>query len=213
MARKKAATVTAAQAGIIYCRVSTTGQDDDRQIRDCLAYAEAHGIPVTKTVREVISSRKSDRALYSEVLASLRPGDVIVTAELSRLARSMLELNGIISAILGAGAALHVVSAPINVIDGSIASQAVVFACGIAAQIERDMISERTKSGLAARAASGVQLGRPRGSHRAVQAIQEKKIDTAVIDAMIASGASKASIARLLQVNIRTLNKYLDSKS
>lgn len=193
-----------------YCRISTDKQDAERQRLDIYAFAEKNGLAVNRIVEETISSRKADREIY-EVVKSLNKNDILLVTELSRLARSMMELHGIIADILKKGAILRVASGPVDTVDDSIASQAIVFAVGLSAQIERDLISERTRSALRARKAQGVKLGRPEGTRKAQEKIILKGISLETIKAMTASGASMAFIGRLLGIDARTAKAGLDS--
>lgn len=188
-----------------YARVSTDKQDADRQKLDIMEYAQAQGLAVSSMIVETISSRKQEREIYA-VVQAMQAGDILVVTELSRLARSMIELNGIIAAVLMQGASLRVVTG--QIVDESIGSQSLVFALGIAAQVERDMISERTKSALRARKAAGMKLGRPEGTRKAAQVITDTGIDEDMIRKMIAAGASDATIARMLKVDARTIRRW-----
>lgn len=207
MAKVKA---KAAGQAIGYARVSTERQDADRQRLDIQAYAEKEGLALARVIVETISSRKAEREIYS-VVEGLRAGDVLIVTELSRLARSMIELNGLIAAILMKGAGLRVVTG--QVVDKSIGSQSLVFALGIAAQVEREMISERTKSALRARKVAGVKLGRPKGQGRKVEdAAREAGVEMGTVETMMKAGASEASIARLLKVDARTVGAWRKAK-
>lgn len=196
----------AAGTVIGYARVSTDKQDADRQRLDIQAYCEAQGLALSRVIVETVSSRKAEREVYA-VVAGLRAGDALIVTELSRLARSMIELNGIIAQILMKGASLRVVSG--QVVDESIGSQSLVFALGIAAQVERDMISERTTSALRARKAAGVKLGRPAGQGKKVpEAAKAAGISLDDIRGMLAAGASAATIGRLIKIDSRTVIRW-----
>jgi len=185
-----------------YARVSTDRQDADRQELDIRRYAEAQGLGSVKLVRETISSRKAEREIYG-LVGKLRDGDVLIVTELSRLARSMIELNGIIADVLRKGASLRVVDG--QAVDESIGSQTLVFALGIAAQVERDMISERTKSALRARKAQGVKLGRPAGKSKLDEKAEE-------IRKYLALGVDKANIARIVGCQRATLYAWIKAR-
>lgn len=185
-----------------YARISTDRQDADRQELDLRRYAETQGLGAVKLVRETISSRKAEREIYG-LVGKLRGGDVLIVTELSRLARSMIELNGIIADVLRKGASLRVVDG--QAVDESIGSQSLVFALGIAAQVERDMISERTKSALRARKAQGVKLGRPAGKSK----LDGKAED---IRKYLALGVDKANIARIVGCQRATLYAWIKAR-
>lgn len=206
----KAKAKAAAGTVIGYARVSTDKQDADRQRLDIQAYCEAQGLALSRVIVETVSSRKAEREVYA-VVAGLRAGDALIVTELSRLARSMIELNGIIAQILMKGASLRVVSG--QVVDESIGSQSLVFALGIAAQVERDLISERTTSALRARKAAGVKLGRPAGQGKKLpEAAKAAGISLDDIRKMIAAGASAATVSRLINLDARTVIRWAKSE-
>lgn len=201
-----------AKAGEVigYARVSTDKQDAERQRLDIQKYCEAQGLALARVEEETISSRKTERKIY-ELVASLKKGDVLVVTEMSRLARSMIELNGIVSDILRKGAELRVCDG--QKVDASKESILMVTVLGYAAQTEREMISERTKSALRARKASGVKLGRPEGLGVKVEQIAEDKgIPLPQLERMVESGASAASIARMLGLDARTVQRWKASR-
>jgi DNA invertase Pin-like site-specific DNA recombinase len=135
------------------------------------------------------------------VVDSLRAGDVLVVTELSRLARSSIELDEICAKVIRAGASLKSLS-PECVVDGSILGQTMKFALGISAQLERDFISERTKSALKARKEQGVKLGRPKGKSK----LDERRGD---IEKYIELGINKSNIAKLLGCSRTALLNWL----
>ncbi len=200
----------AAPAGgqvIGYARVSTDKQDADRQRLDIQAYAEAQGLALARVVMETVSSRKKDREIFG-LVESLAPGDVLVVTEISRLSRSSIELDGICSKIVERGATLESLT-PRFTVDGSLIGQTMKFAIGIAAQIERSFISERTKSALRARKAGGMKLGRPAGQGVKVpEAAKAAGVSLAEIDRMLGAGASAATVARLLSLDARTVLRW-----
>jgi DNA invertase Pin-like site-specific DNA recombinase len=194
-----------------YARVSTDRQDADRQRLDIQAFCEAQGLALGRVVVETVSSRKAEREVHG-LVAGLGAGDILVVTELSRLARSMIELNGLIAQVLLAGASLRVASG--QVVNESIESQSLVFALGIAAQVERDLISERTKSALRARKVAGVKLGRPRGQGVKVpEAAKAAGVTLEELDRLLGVGASAATIARLVKLDARTVQRWAASRA
>ena len=191
-----------AKAGRVigYARVSTDKQDVERQKLDIMAYCEKEGVPLEKIVVETVSSRKATREVY-KMVDSLRAGDVLVVTELSRLARSSIELDEICAKVIRAGASLKSLS-PECVVDGSILGQTMKFALGISAQLERDFISERTKSALKARKEQGVKLGRPKGKSK----LDERRGD---IEKYLELGINKSNIAKLLGCSRTALLNWL----
>jgi len=212
MASKKDKLEKTKKAGKVYgyCRISTTAQDADRQQKDIFEYAAKHGMLAPEIITETISSRKQDREVFA-LVDRLEVNDILIVTELSRLCRSMIELNGIIASVLKKGAAIHVVTG--KPVDESIESQCMVFAIGLAAQIERDMISERTTSALKAKKAEGVKLGRPEGKGRKVgDALVAKGLTAEYIIGMANAGLSASKIGELIGVkDARTVAAWLKS--
>ncbi len=206
----KKATAAASGQVIGYARVSTDKQDADRQRLDIQAYAEAQGLALARVVVETISSRKAEREVFA-VIEAMRSGDTLIVTELSRLARSMIELNGIISKVILKGARLMVCDG--QIVDASKESALMVSVLGYAAETERDMISERTKSALRARKAAGMKLGRPAGQGVKVPEAA-KKVDMAIsdIDRMMEAGASAATVARILGIDARTVLRWKQAR-
>lgn len=209
MAAKKKSVKTAEQTGKVhgYTRISTNGQDAERQQLDIHEYAAKHGMAAPEIITETISSRKEDRQVFA-LIDGLERNDVLIVTELSRLCRSMIELNCMIAAVLSKGACIHVVTG--KPVDDSIESQCVVFAIGIAAQIERDLISERTKSALRAKKLEGVKLGRPEGKGRKVEEVlQAKGLSPDYLTGLVKSGLSVAKISKLIGLDSRTVGAWL----
>jgi len=192
-----------------YNRVSTDLQDNESQRMEIEVYAAANGLSDIRWIQETISSRKADRDLY-RLIATLRTGDVILATEFSRLSRAgMIDLADIVGKIRTAGADLVVVRGG-HVIkatgDMDIAAQALLFAFGIAAQIERDQISLRTKAGMAVRKAAGYEGSKPAGRPEGYRKLEGKRTE---IDDLLKIGVTKIKLAERYGVTRVTLDKYL----
>jgi DNA invertase Pin-like site-specific DNA recombinase len=186
-----------------YMRVSTDKQDVDNQRGVILEYANKHGIKQLEFISEVISSRKSDRAIF-QLIDRLLPDDNIVVFELSRLGRSMVELERIRVKIAEKGATIHALSQNLIIKPDSsdITTQALIFAFSIAAQLERQMISDRTKNALQARKAKGLPMGRPAG-------LSKLDAHSEAIHSYQAKGLNLTAIAKLIDCNRQTLANWL----
>lgn len=192
-----------------YIRTSTGGQDGQGQRNAITEYCAREGVKVDQWIMEQTSSHKkrSEREV-SRLVETIRTDDVILVSELSRLARSStLELSAIIQDIREAGGTLVVVGDNLTFAPDAIDLQAELMlnALGVAARIERDLISSRTTSALAARKAQGVKLGRPAGSSK----LRERESD---LQKYLGLGLNKTAIAKLLGVSRSTLYDYLRTR-
>lgn len=146
-----------------YLRVSTLDQDLEKNKADILSFANDRDFGKVVFVEEKVSGTKNwkERKIKS-VIDSLQKGDRLVVSELSRLGRSMLEIMEILSVAKEKGIYIHAIKGNWS-LDGSIQSKIIGMVFAMAAEIERDLISQRTKEALRARQACGVKLGRPKG--------------------------------------------------
>jgi len=191
-----------------YIRVSTDKQDTDNQRYEILKYANSKKLGNVELIEETVSGRKSwkDRKI-GELLPKLKKGDVLLITELSRLGRSMLEIMELLSILLRKGVELHVVKNN-QVLKDDLHSKVFAMAFSIAAEIERELISQRTKEALARRKAEGKPLGRPKGSY-------SSKLDQyrPQIEEFLSKGVSISSIAKIIGVPYTTLWGYLKRRN
>ncbi len=147
----------------------------------------------------------AERRLGREVLPVLKPGDVLLTGELSRLGRSTLDVLQTLALVAERGAELHVVKGG-HKVDGSMQSKVFVHVMSLAAEIERDLISARTREGIERARASGKRIGRQPGQ------VVYSKLDQhdAEIRKMVGAGASMRVLARLLNCNSATVKRWCD---
>ena len=198
-----------------YVRVSTSEQEVEAQKAAINEAAARQGVKVSRFVEEVISSRKAERKIY-EVVHGLKEGETLIVYELSRLARSIGEVFVLVQEIKRRKASLWVLKPEIRTGIGGNDLQAdmLMFALSTAAQIERDLISERTKNSLRAKRAQGVKLGRPEGKGRKVEeaAAKKKVVPEALIESYKNKILTAAAIARLLDLDQRTVRAWLKLK-
>jgi DNA invertase Pin-like site-specific DNA recombinase len=146
-----------------YLRVSTMSQDLEKNKADILTYANNHKLGNVDFVEEVVSGKVSwKRRRIKEVIDRLGKDDWIIVPDLSRLGRSMLEIMEIISE--AKRKEINIYAIKNNwALNGTIESKILLMVFSMASEIERDLISARTKEGLRVIKASGVKLGRPKG--------------------------------------------------
>lgn len=146
-----------------YLRVSTDKQDLENQRLEISSYAERSDMVVDEWLEIEISSRKDIRQRrITELLGKLKRGDVLVVSEVSRLARSMREVHNIMGDLAAKKVVVHIIKQ--NVIsrgEGDMTTDILINAFAMAAQMERALISQRTKNGLARVKAEGKKLGNP----------------------------------------------------
>ena len=192
------------QRAAIYARVSTSDQSCDRQISDLTAFAQRAGYDVVGCFRETGSGTRLDRSGRGQerrqvmALAQARKIDVILVTELSRWGRSTIDLLGTLRALEGHSVSLIAQSGMTFDLTTPHGRMMATILSGIA-EFERDLISERVKSGLAAAKARGKKLGRQKG--------QRPKSDrlTPEVLAQVAAGRSYRWIARDLGISKNTV--------
>ena len=147
-----------------YLRVSTDRQDLDNQRHDILEYANIHAISHLKFVEDQTSGRMKWRArmVGKLILETAGSGDIIIFAEISRMARSTLQVLEILECCVHREISVHIAKQQM-VLDDSMQSRITSTVLGLAAEIEREFISLRTTEALALRKAEGKPLGRPPG--------------------------------------------------
>ena len=196
---------------IAYSRVSTVKQDSDNQRNAIEEYCRQNDLKVDRWITVEISSRKTpkDRKI-DELFLQLCKGDTLIVSELSRLGRSLSEVIQIVEEVIRRKINLIAIKQGIK-INGKpdIATKTMIFMFSMFGEIERDMISERTKMGLAAAKANGKKLGNP-NLKRDNKVRQEKAVEFAeslrtVLEGFIARGmAQRVMVTELNKLGIKT---------
>ncbi len=191
-----------------YIRVSTDKQDLENQKFVILQYANNKKLGNVEFIEEAVSGRISwkNRKL-KDLIDNLQTGDSLIVAELSRLGRSMLEIMELLSILLRKGVNVYVVKGNYELKD-DIQSKVLTFAFSLASEIERELISQRTKEALAKRKAEGKKIGRPKGSYSSK--LDEKR---QYIEELLSKGVSIASIAKILGVHYHTVRNYVKRRN
>lgn len=187
-----------------YLRVSTLEQDLQKDKTAILYLANEKKLGTVSWVEETVSGRVSWRKRkVAEVIDSLRSGDNLIVSELSRLGRSMLECMEILSVAFQKGSHIYAVKGNWQ-LDGSLQSKILAMAFSMAAEIERELISQRTKAALAAKKKAGVKLGRPRGTGKS-------KLDPfkPEIEALLVNGSTQKFIAKRYKTTEANLHHWM----
>lgn len=190
----------ALKRAVIYARVSTSDQSCERQITDLIAFAARAGYEVSDVYKETISGTKTNRTARNHVmaLAQARQIDAVLVTELSRWGRSTQDLLDTLNQLAGWNVSVVAMSGMTFELESPHGRMMATLLAGIA-QFERDLMSERIKSGLAAARARGKKLGRQPG-HRPTSDRHAPK----VMD-LIAQGRSYRWIARDLGISKNTV--------
>ena len=190
-----------------YIRVSTQMQTYASQRYEIEMYCRRNNLVVDEWINESVSGTVAiEKRILGSLLERMDKGDVLICTELSRLGRNMLMIMGVLNVCSEKGISIHSIKDHFDRTD-SINSKIIAFAFALAAEIERSLISQRTKEALAVKKLEGVKLGRPPGSSK-------KKVtfckDYDRILAMKSEGKSISFIAKAYGIHRNTLKKYLD---
>ena len=193
-----------------YLRVSTDQQDVDNQRHGILEHANSHNIAGLKFVEDSASGKIKwkDRKLGDLLLKTMKAGDTILFSEVSRMARSTLQILEILEHCADNQFTVHIVKQKM-VFDDSLNSKITATVLGLAAEIEREFISMRTKEALAKCKAGGMVLGRPKGKSKKLKLDKHAKD----INHYQEIGLSKASMCRLLKCAPSTLYSWLERRT
>ncbi len=194
---------------IAYLRVSTDGQDLKNQKLEILDYADKNDFLITEWLEVKVSSRRSRKErLIDLLLEKLSPKDCLIVAELSRLGRSVGQIITIMDELIKKRVKVIFIKQGM-VINGKndIQSKTMITLFGLFAEIERDLISERTKAGLARARAEGKLIGRPKGLGKSQLDGKEEEIRE-----LLKKGVSKASIAKIYECSWPCVNHFAKTR-
>ncbi len=189
-----------------YIRVSSDKQTVENQRYEINSFCQKEHLNIDGWIEETISGTKNyNKRALGRLLKKVRKDDLIICAELSRLGRSLFMIMEILSLCMKKGCKVWTIKDNYRLGD-DIQSKVLAFAFGLSAEIERNLISQRTKEALALRKAQGIHVGRKYGSKNAVYKLTGKE---RIVKEMLVKGVSKAAIARKLHVDRTTLWRFL----
>lgn len=189
---------------VAYLRVSTSDQDLEKNKAEILFLANDKSLGKVDFVEEKISGKIHWRKRkIGEIIEELQKGDNILLNEFSRLGRSMLECMEIISIATEKGINIYTVKGNWQ-LDDTIQSKVMAMVFSMVSEIERDLISKRTKEALKTKKANGVKLGRPKGPGKS-------KLDTHKfeIEALLKNGSTKKFIAKRYNSTPANLHNWI----
>lgn len=192
-----------------YIRVSSDKQTVENQRFEIERFCAAQGLSIHGWIEETISgTRDYDKRKLGQLLERVQAGDLIICSELSRLGRSLYMVMEILSICMDKNCRVWTIKDNFRLGD-DIQSKVLAFAFGLSAEIERNLISQRTREALARKRAEGVHLGRPKG---ALSKKTKLSGTEGTIQLLLDRGNSYAAIARALQVDRSTLVRFCRSR-
>ena len=194
-------------AVIGYIRVSSNKQTCEHQHFEIEQFAHQNNIIVDRWVEETISSRKAlNKRQLGRLLEELKEGDILISAEISRLGRSMLEVMRILETCLNKNCQVWTLKENYR-LGNDIQSKVMAFAFGLSAEIERNLISQRTKASLESIKASGKKIGRP-------FAASSKKLklskNTKKVKQFLEMGLTHYRIGKIMGVKPATVSHFVN---
>lgn len=191
-----------------YIRVSSDKQTVENQRFEIANFCKRNKLTVDGWIAETISGTKAySKRELGKLLGKVKSGDLIICAELSRLGRNLFMIMEILNICMERECRVWTIKDGYRLGD-DIQSKVLAFAFGLSAEIERNLISQRTKEALARRKAEGVKLGRPKGRTSAPEKLKLFKKKNLVRE-LLAERVSKRHIARICKVDRGTLDRFI----
>jgi len=191
-----------------YIRVSTDKQTVENQRFEITRFCKTEKLKIEKWIEEKISgTRAPEKRRLGDLLKAVTEGDIIICSELSRLGRSFFMIMSILSNCMERGIKIWTIKDNYRLGD-DIQSKVLAFAFGLSAEIERNLISQRTKEALARRKAEGIVLGRHPGRAINVRLTGHEK----EIRRMLREGKTKTDIGRYFDVHRHTVTIFINER-
>lgn len=191
-----------------YIRVSSDKQTVENQRFEITNFCERERIHIDGWIEETISGTKAyNKRQLGRLLNKVQKDDLIICAELSRLGRNLFMIMEILNICMTRECRVWTIKDNYRLGD-DIQSKVLAFAFGLSAEIERNLISQRTKEALARRKQKGVVLGRPKGRKNAPDKYKLSGKET-LIKELLSIDVSKRKIAKICKVDRNTLARFI----
>ncbi len=192
-----------------YIRVSSDKQTVENQRFEIVNFCKKENLKIDGWIEETVSGTKDyDKRELGDLLGKVKKDDLIICSELSRLGRNLFMIMEILNQCMNKECRVWTIKDGYRLGD-DIQSKVLAFAFGLSAEIERNLISQRTKEALARKKAEGVILGRPKGRKSCKVKLSGKE---EYIKELLVQGVSISEIARIYKVNRNTVSKFIKEK-
>lgn len=189
-----------------YTRVSTDKQTLENQEFEILKFAKANNLSIDKWVQETISGCKDfQKRRLGQLINKLQPEDMLICTEISRLGRNLFQVMTILNLCMQKNIKVWTIKDNYR-LGSDIQSKVLAFAFSLSAEIERNLISQRTKEALARVKSDGKRLGRRTGSKNKNHVLDGKEEK---IRCLYTSGMSKYRLAKIFKVSHTTIRRFL----
>ncbi|WP_192822795.1 master DNA invertase Mpi family serine-type recombinase [Rufibacter sp. LB8] len=193
-----------------YIRISTDKQTTENQLFEIKKFTQKREFTIDEWIEETISStKKLEVRKFGALLFKMKKGDVLVVSELSRLGRNLMQIMKILHDCMEKDIMVYTVKENYE-LGNNINSKVLAFAFGLSAEIERNLISQRTKEALARRKAEGKILGRPKGSKSQTKKLTGKEEE---IQQLLSKKISFSAIGRILGVHRLTVSSFVKEQA
>ena len=191
-----------------YVRVSTDKQSTETQRFEIKKFSKTKKIHIDRWIDETISGMKGiQNRRLGKVLRQARKGDVLITSELSRLGRNLMQVMSFLHQCMEQDITVYTIKEGYE-LGNNLNSKILAFAFSLRGELERNLISQRTKEALARKKAEGIQLGRPQGGRC------RRKLDgkEQIITQLLNERRTKLFISKVLGVHRQTLRMFIDDR-
>ncbi len=189
-----------------YIRVSTDRQTVENQRFEILQFCKKNSLKIDSWIEETISGTLTpEKRELGNLLSHIKKDDLIICSELSRLGRTLFMIMSILNLLMEKGARIWTIKDNYRLGD-DIQSKVLAFAFGLSAEIERNLISQRTKEALALKKAQNIKLGRPKGRKNNIHLLDGLEFH---VKKMHSCGISINKISKILGVSRNTVRNCL----
>lgn len=192
-----------------YLRVSTEDQDENSQRRGVDEFAQKQNLKIDEYVIDhgLSGAKEFKERAIGKLIKKLQKGDTVIASEISRIGRRLILVLDFIKICTEKGVSFFTVKDRYSIAD-TVQSKVILTVMGLCAEIERDLVRQRTNEGLARARAEGKTLGRPVGRKTDPE---KRKLagKTTLIRELRANGVSQRKIADLVKVNRNTLARFI----